>query len=82
MAYGTTTDKVIESGFINKNKILEYVTQHDIFELVFGFKPIEFEYITSPFREDSSPGAWFEVDLNTNKLRFTDFADTFYTIVL
>ena len=75
--YGKTTDdNIVESGFINKNKILEYVSQADIFQLVFGFKPVEFEYVTSPFREDTSPGCWFEIDLNTNKLRFTDFADT------
>jgi hypothetical protein len=70
-----TTDNVVESGYISKDKILEYVSQEDIFQLVFGFKPTEFEYITSPFREDNSPGCWFEIDLNTNKLRFTDFAD-------
>lgn len=74
--FSRTTDDIIESGFINKDKILEYVTQEDIFQLVFGFKPIEFDYITSPFREDTNPGCWFEIDLNTNKLRFTDFADT------
>jgi len=72
----TTDTDIIESGFISKDKILEYVSQEDIFQLVFGFKPVEFEYITSPFREDNSPGCWFEIDLNTNKLRFTDFADT------
>lgn len=73
--FNRTTDDIVESGFISKNKILEYVSQGDIFQLVFGFKPIEFEYVTSPFREDTNPGCWFEVDLNTNKLRFTDFAD-------
>jgi hypothetical protein len=71
-----TTDDIAESGFINKDKILEYVSQEDIFQLVFGFEPVEFEYVTSPFREDNSPGCWFEYDINTNKLRFTDFADT------
>ena len=74
--FDRTTDDIAESGFISKNKILEYVSQADIFQLVFGFKPIEFEYVTSPFREDTNPGCWFEIDLNTNKLRFTDFADT------
>jgi hypothetical protein len=75
MAY-KTTDDIAESGFISKDKILEYVSQADIFQLVFGFEPVEFEYITSPFREDNNPGCWFEYDINTNKLRFTDFADT------
>ena len=74
--FNRTTDDIVDSGFISKGKILEYVSEKDIFELVFGFKPEEFEYVTSPFREDMSPGCWFEVDLNTNKLRFTDFADS------
>lgn len=74
--FNRTTDDIVESGFISKNKILEYVSQGDIFQLVFGFKPVEFEYVCSPFREDTNPGCWFEIDLNTNKLRFTDFADT------
>jgi hypothetical protein len=74
--FNRTTDDIVESGFINKNKILEYVSQGDIFQLVFGFEPIEYDYVTSPFREDTNPGCWFEIDLNTNKLRFTDFADT------
>ena len=74
--FNRTTDEIVESGFISKDKILKYVSQEDIFELVFGYKPIEFEYVTSPFREDTNPGCWFEIDLNTNKLRFTDFADT------
>lgn len=73
--FNRTTDDIVDSGFISKNKILEYVTEADIFELVFGFKPEEFEYVTSPFRDDTNPGCWFEVDINTNKLRFTDFAD-------
>jgi hypothetical protein len=76
LTFDRTTDRISESGFINKDKILEYVSQEDIFQLVFGFKPVEFEYITSPFRADESPGCWFELDFNTNKLRFTDFADT------
>lgn len=74
--FDRTTDDIVESGFISKNKLLEYVSQADIFQLVFGFEPIEFEYVTSPFRRDTNPGCWFEIDLNTNKLRFTDFADT------
>lgn len=74
--YNRTTDQIAESGFISKDKILEYVTEADIFQLVFGFEPIEFEYVTSPFREDRNAGCWFETDFNTGKLRFTDFADT------
>lgn len=65
----------LESGFISKDKILEYVTEEDIFELVFGYKPIEHELVVSPFRSDTSPRCFFEVDLNRGKLRFTDYAD-------
>jgi hypothetical protein len=74
--FNRITDDILVSGFISKDKILEYVSQEDIFQLVFGFKPEEFEYITSPFRDDKNAGCWFEIDFNTNKLRFTDFADT------
>lgn len=74
--FDETTDEVERSGgFIDKDKILEYVSEADIFQLVFGFEPVEYEYITSPFRDDSNPGCWFHVDPNTEKLRFTDFAD-------
>ena len=41
-------------GFIDKDDILKYVSEEDIFELVFGFKPKEFDYVTSPFRNDIS----------------------------
>ena len=75
MDYHKTNQEIIETGFISKDKILEYVTQADIFQLVFGFQPVEFDYITSPFRIDATPGCWFEIDMNTGKLRFTDFAD-------
>lgn len=71
-----TTDDIVESGFISKEKILEYVTEEDIFELVFGFKPEEFQYVTSPFREnDRNPGCWFQIDVHTQKMRFIDFAN-------
>jgi len=67
-------DTSLERGFINKSDILSRVTEEQIFELVFGFEPEEFEYITSPFREDTRPGCWFERDLVSNKLWFKDFA--------
>ena len=34
-------------------------TEEDIFELVFKFKPKEFDYVKSPFRKDDSAGCWF-----------------------
>lgn len=72
------SDNVDKRGFINQNTILEYVSQEEIFELVFGFKPIEYVYVTSPFRIDKRPGCWFErTSSYTGKLRFIDFASTF-----
>lgn len=68
-------DSSLERGFINKNKILEYLTEEEIFGLVFDYVPEEFEYITSPFREDKNPGCWFERDIITGKLWFKDFAN-------
>ena len=73
--FSNTEDKVDERGFINKDRILKYVSEEDIFELVFGYKPVEFEYVTSPFRDDKTPGCWFERDISTSKLRFIDFAN-------
>lgn len=65
----------LERGFINKQQILEYVSERDIFELVFGFKPVEYRYVTSPFRPDNNPGCWFQTDVASGKLRFVDFAN-------
>ena len=65
-------------GFINQKKILEYVSQEEIFELVFGYKPIPYVYVTSPFRIDRNPGCWFEAtSSHIGKLRFIDFASNF-----
>ena len=72
MGYGYTSDAQERRGFIDKTKILEYVTEEQIFSLVFGYLPVEFEYVTSPFRKDTSPGSWFERRSDT--LRFIDFA--------
>lgn len=70
------SDNVDRRGFINQNTILEYVTQEEIFELVFGFKPVEYIYVTSPFRNDTTPGCWFErTNCDTGKLRFIDYAN-------
>lgn len=72
------SDNVDKRGFINQNVILEYVSQEEIFELVFKFRPIEYVYVTSPFRIDKKPGCWFERTSSfTGKLRFVDFAGTF-----
>ena len=48
------------------------------FELVFGFKPVEYQYVTSPFRKDNTPGCWFERSIYTNRLKFIDYADNLF----
>lgn len=67
-------DDLSEKGFINKDKILEYVSEEEIYALVFDFIPMEYEYTISPFREDRNPGCWFERDIN-GVLRFIDFGN-------
>lgn len=70
------SDNIDRRGFINQNTILEYVTQEEVFELVFGYKPSEYNYVTSPFRKDTSPGCWFErASSNSGKLRFIDYGN-------
>lgn len=64
----------LERGFIDKEKLLSYVTEEDIFKLVFEEIPDEFEYVTSPFREDNYPGCWFQKGLRGD-LRFVDFGN-------
>jgi hypothetical protein len=71
MSFGYTSDNVERSGFISKDLILEYVPERDIFELVFGFKPEEYQYTTSPLRVDETPGCWFEH--KDGKFLFRDF---------
>lgn len=73
MGYGYVSDKQEEIGFIDKTKILKYVTEEEIFSLVFGYAPKEMEYVTSPFRIDSNPMCYFE--RRGDNLRFIDFAD-------
>lgn len=62
-----------EYDFIDKRDILKYVTEEEVFELVLGYKPIEFEYICSPLREDTNAGCWFEFDTVAERLKFRDF---------
>jgi len=64
----------LERGFINKDKVLEYVSESQIFELVFGYEPIVHQYVLSPFRSDITPGCWFEYS-SRGELKFIDFAN-------
>jgi 5S rRNA maturation endonuclease (ribonuclease M5) len=59
-----------DNVYLDKNLILSIFTQEQIFSLVFD-EIVLYRYITSPFREDSSPGCWFEY--YNDKLYFTDF---------
>ena len=60
-------------GYIDKEKILNLVTEEQIFSLVFGYEPEEFDRVVAPYRQDNNPGCWFERDIN-NKLCLRDFA--------
>lgn len=55
--------------------ILAVTTQEEIFSLVFGYLPSEYTYTTSPFREDKTPGCWFEYN-HLGQLRFKDYANS------
>lgn len=71
-SFGYTDDKFESKGFIDQNRILQYVSEEEIYSLVFGFEPQEYQYVTSPLREDDDAGCWFEnMD---GKLFFRDFA--------
>jgi len=75
--FNNNNDNIEKRGFIDKDKILKYVSEEDIFELVFGFKPKEFDYVASPFRKDDNPGCWFQY-YPSGKLKFTDFGSQIY----
>jgi len=68
------SDNLERRGFICKDSILNQVSQEEVFQLVLGYSPKEFDYIVSPFRKDKTPGCWFEYH-TTGVLYFIDFAD-------
>lgn len=65
-------DNIETKDFIDIDDILKYVTEEQIFELVFGFQPREFSKTTSPFRQDKTAGCWFQY-YPSGKLKFVDF---------
>lgn len=78
MEYGNMSNQSLsslEKGFVDKETILEFVTQEEIFSLVFGYIPEEFEYSTSPFREDTNPKCFFQY-LGEEVLYFRDFGNS------
>lgn len=64
---------VPSSGFLDKNELLEYIEEDEIFSLVLGYKPQEFQYICNPLRTDNTPGAYFEVNPYTDRLELIDW---------
>lgn len=72
------SDNIEVVGYIDKNYILSCFREEEIFKLVFGFEPVEYQYTTSPFRMDNNPGCWFERSLHSNKLEFIDYADPLF----
>jgi hypothetical protein len=71
-------NQFISGEYLSKEYILSLVSEEDIFKFVFGFEPIAFEYITSPFRPDKTPGAYFNYSPD-GKLQFIDFGDPLRT---
>lgn len=62
----------MQKGFIDKNQILKYVSEEDIYELVFGFKPQVSTKVLSPLRIDKNPDCYFEY--YNGRLYFKDFS--------
>lgn len=75
LAFNFNDDVVPRSGYLSKEEILDYVSEEDIFELVFGYKPEENDRVCSPLRADFSPGAEF-IRVTSGRLLFVDWADT------
>lgn len=59
---------------ISKDEILKYLSQEEIFDFIFPLGVNLYEKYTSPFREDTIPGAYF--NWYNNVLYFVDWADT------
>lgn len=59
---------------LNKNTILKYISQEQIFEKYLGFIPDLKLLYKNPLRTDKTPGCSFYYRENSNKLIFHDFA--------
>lgn len=66
-------DYIPTSGFLDKNELREYLEEDEIFSLVLGYKPQEFQYICNPLRLDKTPGAYFETNPMTGRLELIDW---------
>jgi 5S rRNA maturation endonuclease (ribonuclease M5) len=71
--YKYVSDKgTVQKSSLTMSEILTYITQEEIFELVFEEKPQLGELYVSPFRKDNYPSCWFSYD-SVGKLFFVDF---------
>ena len=62
----------ITDEVVTREEVLKKISQEEIFFLLCGYIPVEFQRVVSPLREDHNPGCWFEYYLDT--LYFKDFA--------
>lgn len=69
-----TDPSTFETPNLTPELVLKYVDESDIFGLVFGVIPEEYDTCVSPFREDKNPGCIFSRDPK-GKLRFCDFGN-------
>lgn len=76
--YKVTIEDVALMDYIDKDVILQYTSEEQIFSLVFGYEPEEYQFTTSPLRNDTIAGAYFEryyYSRDKSKLLFKDWAD-------
>lgn len=73
------SDALPRGGFLDKETILQYLSEEDIYAFVFGIKPEEYQYVCSPFRNDRTPGAYFNIQTiqGRDKLMFSDWGDSY-----
>ncbi len=70
------SDKLPPSGgYLSRKQLFEYVTEAQVFGMVFGFVPEEGDYVVSPFREDNNPDCFFHT-CPKGRLRFVDFGNS------
>lgn len=69
------SDNIPIKEYISAKELLEYISEEDIYSLVFGEKPQLDKLYTSPFREDTTAGCWFEYSEDRDELRFVDFGN-------
>lgn len=61
-------------GFLDKESILSLVSDEQVFSLVFGFEPKEYDRVCSPLREDTTASCYFENNINSGRLELIDWA--------